>query len=457
MFAKFFVRELQNIFKTPFLDHVDSSNRLKFLIKTGILRYSDLKDNPERFFEAHRLIVMHGFEHGPGFMIRFTVQYNLYAGTILELGSDSQIDQLLVKYQNDLGAFCLTEKDAGVLSGKVIQTTAIWVPWRSQFLLQTAVDGASKNWISQGLTAQRAVVIANLRINDADHGPHAFIVNLRNRDGSVCSGIELSSLGKKTIANDLDNASIKFNNVFLNKDALLNKHCDVIDNEYVRKNDIVNPIDRIGQRLYTGRLAVAQAANVFRDIIFTKAKSHCDNKISWHNGASNKPRSLSDIHQIKSLFYEARRDQEKITRFLSRVERDLCSVLKRNALPDQSLIEKINAAKIVSVDSAISFTNRLKEEVGSYALIHGSGFENLDFLYCCRFAEGDSRILLLKIANDRLRNFDKRVHGLFQIDDILKKTNELQMLVDRDAMDNAALFDFAYCCVDDLIERTSRL
>jgi hypothetical protein len=28
----------------------------------------------------------HGFEQGPGFSIRFTVQYNLFAGTVLELG-----------------------------------------------------------------------------------------------------------------------------------------------------------------------------------------------------------------------------------------------------------------------------------------------------------------------------------------------------------------------------------
>lgn len=30
----------------------------------------------------------------------------------------------------------------------------------------------------------------------------------------------------------------------------------------------------------------------------------------------------------------------------------------------------------------------------------GSGFDQMDFLQCCKFAEGDSRILMLKMARD---------------------------------------------------------
>jgi len=43
------------------------------------------------------------------------------------------------------------------------------------------------------------------------------------------------------------------------------------------------------------------------------------------------------------------------------------------------------------------------EQVGSYALMHGTGFELMDMLLCCKFAEGDSRILQLKLARDRLK------------------------------------------------------
>lgn len=33
---------------------------------------------------------------------------------------------------------------------------------------------------------------------------------------------------------------------------------------------------------------------------------------------------------------------------------------------------------------------QLEEEVGSYALMQGTGFEHKDMLLCCRFAEGDT-------------------------------------------------------------------
>mmetsp|Transcript_20904 Transcript_20904/g.29458 ORF Transcript_20904/g.29458 Transcript_20904/m.29458 type:complete len:97 (+) Transcript_20904:137-427(+) len=36
-----------------------------------------------------------------------------------------------------------------------------------------------------------------------------------------------------------------------------------------------------------------------------------------------------------------------------------------------------------------------------------TGFENLDFLNCCKFAEGDSRILMQKMARDAVRSYSK--------------------------------------------------
>jgi acyl-CoA oxidase len=32
----------------------------------------------------------------------------------------------------------------------------------------------------------------------------------------------------------------------------------------------------------------------------------------------------------------------------------------------------------------------------------GTGFEHTDFLQCCKFAEGDSRVLMMKMARDRV-------------------------------------------------------
>merc|ERR1711939_444783 len=72
------------------------------------------------------------------------------------------------------------------------------------------------------------------------------------------------------------------------------------------------------------------------------------------------------------------------------------------------LTNAIAAAKVVAVEMSIDHCFRLKQEVGSHALMGGTGFEQMDFLQCCKFAEGDSRILMQKMSRDRVRTFSKK-------------------------------------------------
>ncbi len=69
--------------------------------------------------------------------------------------------------------------------------------------------GSHKNWISQGLTADKAVVIADLRIKGKSYGPHALIISFRE-NGNLVKGITIGDMGKKTIGNDLDNAWVTY-------------------------------------------------------------------------------------------------------------------------------------------------------------------------------------------------------------------------------------------------------
>ena len=39
--------------------------------------------------------------------------------------------------------------------------------------------------------------------------------------------------------------------------------------------------------------------------------------------------------------------------------------------------------------------------------MHKTGFELMDMLLCCKFAEGDSRILQMKLMRDRLKKVKK--------------------------------------------------
>jgi acyl-CoA oxidase len=224
-----YVPALASLLATPASSPRESASRLSALARSGLLEFTDLKTRPDRFFLAHRLLVEHGFEQGPGFSIRFTVQFNLFAGTILELGSETHLEELTrMRRDGTLGCFALTERLAGVNSGLVVQTTATYDPTADAFVLRTPHAGATKNWISQGLTATRAVVVADLIVDGASAGPHAFLIALRrDSDAPPSRGITLTDMGTKTTGNDLDNASIAFDDVIIPRSALLDKHCDV--------------------------------------------------------------------------------------------------------------------------------------------------------------------------------------------------------------------------------------
>jgi acyl-CoA oxidase len=218
-----------------------------------------MRDDPKLFFMAHRLLATRMLG---GFGIRFTVQFNLFAGSILGLGDEQQVAMLdEMQEAGELGCFALTEVDAGVMSGMIVETTATWQG--GHFSINTPHSGAAKNWISAGMTADWVVFIADLCIAGKSYGPHPFLTRMRNNNGELVPGIRCLDMGPKTVANDLDNARITFENLKISQACLLRRFGDVREGQYV----VVDPSERmrievIGQRLLTGRLVIAEAALV---------------------------------------------------------------------------------------------------------------------------------------------------------------------------------------------------
>ena len=375
------------------------------MIRTDLLRGTDLRDDPSKFFEAHRILARHAVEHGPGFWIRFTVHYNLFAGTVLAVGNEDQVKEL-DRYQEDgaLGCFSLTEKLAGVQSGLVVQTTVDYDEDRGVFILNTPSEGARKNWISQGFTADKTVVLADLRVGGESKGPHAFVMDFRN-NGDLVPGITTEDMGKKTTGNDLDNAWIHFDNVELPKSAMLSRYAEIDEaGEYRVKVDGVRPFDMIGQRLYTGRIAVAQAALEYRRQLFKVTREYSDAKRTF---AFKGEPVLSMIPQLAAIYEENEREMDELDAFVGSCEEALSDCLKAGDVPPARLVDAIATCKVRAVETSIAACFRLKQEVGSFALMDDAGFKHMDFLQCCKFAEGDSRILMTKMARDRLKLWSK--------------------------------------------------
>ena len=237
-------------------------------------------------------------------------------------------------------------------------------------------------------------------------------MDFRTDDGNLVDNVTMDDMGRKTVGNDLDNAWIHFDQVELPQSAMLNRFADINENgEYVLNVPGIRPFDMIGQRLFTGRVAVAQAALTFRKQLYEKTKLYTDTKKCWVPKVSNSSDlpALSDIPQLIELFDEEMDRYNEMETFLNICEEELSACLKENSMPNIDLIEAIAVAKVKAVEESIEMTFRLKQEVGSYALMEGSGFEQMDFLQCCKFAEGDSRILMLKMARDRLSKYQRKM------------------------------------------------
>ena len=193
----------------------------------------------------------------------------------------------------------------------------------------------------------------------------------------------------------------------LPRHALLNRFADIdpVANEYVQVGEERMRIEVIGQRLLTGRIAIAEAALVSARTLHLRTEAYATRKVC--NGLSGE-RPLASMPQVRAVLDDSFAALDAIEAFTAGVEARLNSCLQDGTIPDPDLVDAIAVAKIRCIDVAIQRCHALRQEVGSYALMHGTGFELVDMLLCCKFAEGDSRILQQKLARDRLKALQRQ-------------------------------------------------
>jgi acyl-CoA oxidase len=76
-------------------------------------------------------------------------------------------------------------------------------------------------------------------------------------------------------------AWISFSGVTLPKSALLSRFAYIEGGAYVQKVKGIPVFHMVGQRLFSGRVAVAQAALQFRRALFATTRAYTDGKQVW--------------------------------------------------------------------------------------------------------------------------------------------------------------------------------
>lgn len=106
-----------------------------------------------------------------------------------------------------------------------IETTAEYDPETDEFVINSPTKTSIKFWLGNlGKTCQNGVMFAQLITKGQNHGVHAFVFELRDRNNHVPHpGIEIGDCGDKISTQGVDNGWVKFDHYRVPRDALLDK------------------------------------------------------------------------------------------------------------------------------------------------------------------------------------------------------------------------------------------
>lgn len=194
--------------------------------------------------------------------IKFGVQFGLFGGSIQKLGTKKHHDLYLTDTGKAslLGCFAMTETGHGS-NVRGIKTTATYDEKTDSLILHTPGENDNKEYIGNALDSKMASVFAQLIVAGKNHGVHAILVPIRNKNHETMPGVTIVDNGYKLGLNGVDNGKIWFHQVRVPRENLLNKYGDITDNgTYYSK--IEDPSKRFFTMLGTlvgGRICVARA------------------------------------------------------------------------------------------------------------------------------------------------------------------------------------------------------
>jgi hypothetical protein len=269
---------------------------------------------------------------------RLNVQVNLYLRTILNYQTKPDFD--------GIGCFALTESSAGVLSGLIVDVT--FEETHDGYTLNSGT--VTKKWISQGMLAEKGLVVASNVSNRRDC--RIFLMDMN------VEGISKTRLTHIPVSRLLDLAEISYTDVRLSKSSVLEKTIPLTRKELL-------------MGIFYGRLCLAEVVMnsiaEFVDVVYNKIKD------------------IEKFEKIGHLQYIARLN-DKLREYCIRMEERRLSLLETND------VFQINCYKIHCVETAIYIYNKIHMMFGTHAFGFGLDYQTL---ILNKVAEGDTSVLKL--------------------------------------------------------------
>ena len=202
--------------------------------------------------------------HDLSLVVKYGVQFGLFGGSILQLGTRKHHEAYLERVGRAelAGCFAMTETGHGS-NVRDIRTTAVFDPDTDEFVIDTPGRRARKDYIGNAaLHGRLATVFAQLQVGEDHHGVHAFLVPIRDDDGDPMPNVSIEDCGHKEGLEGVDNGRLTFDQVRIPRHNLLDRFGAVDEDGHY-----TSPIPSQSRRFYTmlgtlvtGRISIAAAS-----------------------------------------------------------------------------------------------------------------------------------------------------------------------------------------------------
>lgn len=344
-------------------------------------------------------------------LIKFGVQFGLFGGSVYNLGTEKHhrkyIDAL--GKADLLGCFAMTETGHGS-NVRGLMTTATYDHETQSIVVNSPSIEAGKEYIGNALDSTMAAVFAQLIVDGENHGVHAILVPIRDKNNNLLEGVKIEDCGYKMGLNGVDNGRIWFDTISVPVENLLNRYGS-INKSGVYESSIKNPNKRFFTMLgalVVGRICVGQAGvNV--------SKSSLAIAIRY---ASKRRQFASKDGEAETLLIDYPTHQRRLFPRLAKSYGYYIAISKLsedyiNADEDQMRKIETKAAGLKSMATwhATDTVQECREACGGKGYLSENRFDALkgDSDIFTTF-EGDNTVLLQLVAKGLLTEFKQSFH-----------------------------------------------